>query len=76
MSRRVKPKQVWIVCLLAALLMFIRVDVWWWGKDMPPVLFGSLSWPMLYQLLLWLAGWALTVYAVDTLGLDEGAEEK
>jgi len=64
-------RQAWIVGLLALLLMIVRVDFWWWGKDMPPILFGAVNLPMIYQFVLWGAGWALTVYAVDTLRLDE-----
>lgn len=64
-------KQAWIVGLAALLLLIVRVDIWWWGVEMPPVLFGSLNLPMLYQFVLWLAGWALTWYAVDTLKLEE-----
>jgi hypothetical protein len=29
-----------LVYVLAVILMIIRVDVWWWGKEMPLVLFG------------------------------------
>lgn len=64
-------RQAWIVGPLALLLMIIRVDIWWWGDEMPPVLFGAFNLPMIYQFVLWAAGWALTVYAVDTLGLEE-----
>jgi hypothetical protein len=49
-------KQAWIVGLAALLLLIVRVDIWWWGVEMPPVLFGSLN---------------LTWYAVDTLKLEE-----
>ncbi|MBI4520361.1 MAG: hypothetical protein HY701_05965 [Gemmatimonadetes bacterium] len=72
MTRSARRRQAWIVGLLALLLMLVRVDFWWWGVNMPPVLFGSINLPMLYQGVLWLAGWALTVYAVNTLGLDQG----
>jgi hypothetical protein len=67
----IRKKQAWIVGSLALLIMVVRVDFWWWGEVMPPVLFGTVNLPMLYQGVLWAAGWALTVYAVDALKLEE-----
>ena len=45
-SRR---KKELVAYLLAATLMIIRVDFWWWDKEMPMVLFGWINVPMLYQ---------------------------
>ena len=55
------------VAVAAAALMILRVDVWWWNQIMPPVLFGWLTVPMLYQLGIFLCGWALAVYAAGNL---------
>jgi hypothetical protein len=55
----------------AAALMVLRVDVWWWDRVMPPVLFGWLTVPMLYQLGIFLCGWALAVYAAGHLWRDD-----
>jgi len=53
-----------IIYVAAAILMLIRADFWWWGKDFKPLLFSWLSWPEIYQLLIWLAGYALVVLIV------------
>lgn len=58
-----KTKEL-IVYALAAVLIIIRVDWWWWGKDFKPVLGGWLALPEIYQLLIWLAGYALVAYTV------------
>lgn len=47
-----------LVYVCAVILMFIRVDLWWWGKDMP-VYAGWITVPMLYQLGIWAAGYIL-----------------
>jgi len=65
MTTEAKQKSVWIVYLLAAILMIIRVDFWWWGKEMPLVLFGWLSIPMLYQFGIWVAGFLLVLYVAN-----------
>ena len=62
MITEAKRKNIWIVYLLAAILMIIRVDFWWWGQEMPLVLFGWLSIPMLYQFGIWVAGFLLVLY--------------
>jgi urea transporter len=59
------------VIVAAAALMILRVDFWWWNERMPPVLFGWLTLPMLYQLGILLCGWALAVYASNNLWKDE-----
>jgi hypothetical protein len=59
-------RRVWTIAALVLLLMIVRVDFWWWGADMPPVLFGTFNLPMLYNLVIFLAGWALVVYTANT----------
>jgi hypothetical protein len=54
----------------AVLLMILRVDIWWWGDAMRPVLFGWLTVPMLYQLAIWVCGWLLVLYSTDRLWSD------
>jgi hypothetical protein len=56
-----------IVYLLAAALMVLRVDLWWWGEPTPPILFGWLTAPMLYQLGVWAAGYALVIYTARVI---------
>ena len=51
--------------------MILRVDFWWWNEVKPPVLFGWLTVPMLYQLGILLCGWALAVYAAGHLWKDD-----
>jgi hypothetical protein len=60
------------VIAAAVALMILRVDYWWWNETMPPVLFGWLTVPMLYQLGILVCGWALAVYAANNLWKDEG----
>lgn len=58
--------------LIAAFLMFIRIDWWWWGKKIGPFVFGWLSYPMLYQLLIWAVGWLVVIITCKYLwGGDE-----
>lgn len=58
------------VFIMAVTLMIIRVDWWWWGKKVEPLVFGWLSYPMLYQLAVWLVGWGLVAIAVKYLWAD------
>lgn len=59
------------VAVFASALMILRVDFWWWNDIMPPVLFGWLTVPMLYQLGIFACGWWLAVYAAGNLWKDE-----
>jgi len=68
-----KTKEL-IVYAIAAILMVIRADSWWWGKDFKPLLFNWLSWPEIYQLLIWLAGYALVAYTVFNIWEDDKKE--
>ncbi|MCL6611419.1 MAG: hypothetical protein K6T66_07770 [Peptococcaceae bacterium] len=61
-----------IVFILSAVLMIIRVDWWWWGHKVDPLVFGWLSYPMIYQIFIWLAGWGLVAVAVRYLWIDPG----
>ena len=60
-----------LVYVLAVILMIIRVDIWWWGEEMPLVLFGWINVPMLYQFAIWVAGFALVLYTVKYIWVDE-----
>jgi hypothetical protein len=59
------------VAMAAAALMILRVDFWWWNEIMPPVLFGWLTVPMLYQLAIFMCGWWLAVYAAGNLWKED-----
>jgi hypothetical protein len=65
-----------IVYALALILIFIRADFWWWGRDFKPLLFRWLSWPEIYQLLIWLAGYALVAYTVLHIWKDTDEKEE
>ncbi|MCX7966215.1 MAG: hypothetical protein N2596_06285 [Syntrophorhabdaceae bacterium] len=56
-----------LVYLFAAVLLIIRVDLWWWGKKIYPILFGWITIPMIYQFLIWLAGFGLVLYICFSL---------
>lgn len=62
-----KRRKEIIVYGLAALLMIIRVDLWWWGEKIHPLIFGWITIPMLYQFLIWFAGCALVFYTCIAL---------
>jgi hypothetical protein len=36
--------------------MVIRVDWWWWGSKIDPLVAGWLTIPMIYQIGIWIAG--------------------
>lgn len=57
-----KSAGLWAIAAISAALMIFRVDWWWWGTKIEPLMFGWLSVPMLYQLFIWLAGWALVLW--------------
>lgn len=59
-----------IVFIVAAILMVIRVDWWWWGDKVEPLVFGWLSYPVLYQLVIWAAGYALVIIVARYLWAD------
>ena len=57
---------------LAFVLLFIfRIDWWWWGWKIEPLVFGWLTYPMLYQLLIWLLGWIVVVVTCKYLWPDD-----
>jgi len=51
-----------IIYSLAAILMLVRVDLWWWGSKINPLVFGWITIPMIYQFLIWFAGCVLVYY--------------
>ncbi len=68
---RKRRKRLQIIYGLAVILIIIRVDIWWWGEEMPLVLFGWLNLPILYQFGIWLAGWLLVLYTVKFIWVDD-----
>ena len=66
-SRR---KKELVAYVLAAILMIVRVDFWWWEAEMPMILFGWINAPMLYQFGIWTAGFILVVYVANYFWTD------
>ncbi len=60
-----------MVYVIAVLLMIFRVDIWWWGEDMPMILFGWINLPMLYQFGVWACGYALVIYVALKIWKEE-----
>ncbi|MCX8110530.1 MAG: hypothetical protein N3D15_04710 [Syntrophorhabdaceae bacterium] len=56
-----------LVYICAAILLIIRVDLWWWGKKIYPLVFGWITIPMIYQFLIWIAGFGLVSYICYSL---------
>jgi hypothetical protein len=50
-----------VVYVIAAILMIIRIDFWWWGTKIHPIMAGWLTIPMLYHFFIFLAGYALVL---------------
>lgn len=73
-DRAARKRREKIVYLLAAILMFVRTDFWWWGKETPLILFGWLTAPMLYQFGIWLAGWMLVLYTANRIWTENGSD--
>lgn len=65
-SRKLKIGQG-TVYIAAIILAFIRVDWWWWGEKVEPFILGWFTWPMLYQVGIWLIGYGLVIYTVYCL---------
>ncbi len=68
---RRRRKRELVIYSLAIILMIIRVDLWWWGEEMPMVLFGWLNLPMLYQFAMWVVGYLLVLYTVKYIWVDD-----
>ena len=66
-----RRKRELVIYSLAIILMIIRVDLWWWGEEMPMVLFGWLNLPMLYQFGMWVVGYLLVLYTVKYIWVDD-----
>ncbi|MBN1578045.1 MAG: hypothetical protein JW913_15905 [Chitinispirillaceae bacterium] len=60
-----------IVYVVAVVLLFLRVDFWWWGTKIHPILAGWITLPMLYQLGIWAAGTALVYIVCLVVWKDE-----
>ncbi|HOV90414.1 MAG TPA: hypothetical protein PKW07_06835 [Syntrophorhabdaceae bacterium] len=56
-----------IIYIIAAILLIVRVDFWWWGKKIYPFILGWITVPMIYQFLIWVAGFGLVSYICFSL---------
>ncbi|MBN1308942.1 MAG: hypothetical protein JXA18_13550 [Chitinispirillaceae bacterium] len=61
------------VYVLAVVLLFIRIDLWWWGTKIHPIIAGWITLPMLYQLGIWAAGVALIFIVCFAVWKDDSA---
>jgi hypothetical protein len=50
-----------VVYIIAAILMIIRIDFWWWGTKIHPIIAGWLTIPMLYHFAIFCVGYALVL---------------
>ncbi|AGL01713.1 hypothetical protein [Desulfoscipio gibsoniae] len=64
-----KPKE-WILYAMCVFLVFIRVDIWNWGKIKEPVFLGWLSIYELYQLMIWVIGTLLLFWVNKSFWYD------
>jgi hypothetical protein len=64
-------KELLLVYALAVLLMFVRIDYWWWGKSMPMILFDWINLPMLYQFFIWAVGYLLVIFTANRIWVDD-----
>ena len=72
-----KPKSILtIVYVVAVALLFLRVDFWWWGTKIQPILAGWITIPMLYQLAIWAVGVVLVYTVCMVVWKDEPTEKK
>lgn len=72
-----KPKSILtIVYIVAIVLLFLRIDFWWWGTKIHPIIAGWITVPMLYQIGIWAVGVALVYLVCFTVWKDEPTEKK
>ena len=64
-----------LVYVLAIVLLFIRVDFWWWGTKIHPIIAGWITLPMLYQLGIWAAGVVLVYTICFNIWTDDEPEQ-
>ncbi len=64
-----------IVYVAAVVLLFIRVDFWWWGTKIHPIFAGWITLPMLYQLGIWMVGVVLVFIVCFAVWKDEATEK-
>lgn len=64
-----------IIYILSAVLMVVRIDFWWWGTKIHPLIFGWLSLPMIYQLGIWAAGTVLVFWLCIGVWEQQDKEE-
>lgn len=60
-----------LVYVLAVVLLFIRIDLWWWGTKIHPIIAGWITLPMLYQLGIWAAGVTLVFIVCFAIWKDD-----
>jgi hypothetical protein len=65
-----------VVYILATILLFVRVDLWWWGTKIQPIIAGWITLPMLYQLGIWLAGSILLYVLCYAVWTDDEPEQE
>lgn len=70
-----KKRILTFVYIAAIALLFLRVDVWWWGKKIHPIIGGWITVPMLYQLGIWAIGVALVYTVCFVVWKDEPTEK-
>lgn len=64
-----------VIYTLSVALMIFRVDWWWWGEKIHPLLWDWISLPMLYQLGIWMAGTALVFWLCLGVWVKSNQEE-
>ena len=64
-----------LVYVLAIVLLFVRVDFWWWGTKIHPIIAGWITLPMLYQLGIWAAGVVLVYTVCFGIWTDDEPEQ-
>ena len=64
-----------LIYILAGVLLVIRVDFWWWGTKIKPIIAGWLTIPMLYQFFIWAVGVILVYIVCLVVWKDEPQKE-
>jgi len=70
-----KPKE-WILYIICAFLVIIRVDFWNWGEIKEPIFLGWLSICELYQLSIWVVGVMLVFWVYNNFWYDPDKEKE
>jgi hypothetical protein len=64
-----------LIYVIAGIILIVRIDFWWWGKKIHPIIAGWLTIPMIYQFFLWAVGYALVLIVCFKIW-DTEADEK